>query len=273
MSKNFNARFDIVGATDLGSSIWEVTGDVIDSTLDGWFVGDVQAGDAIVDESGFFGTYNRWQVVSVEATGISAYVGATANSIRLHAVWDDVGDPDLNGPAGGTAYIARTSANKKLVWSGSVSQQLISEALQNRIHSINAFHSIDPFLNKYVKNETGSEIPQYKVVAWEDDGTVALATATEHSLSDIAGITIKAIPNNDWGWIVKTGYIPNALSGMNAAPGDTIYLSETAGEMTKTCPSSIEDTLIKIGRAEPPSGIVSTIANDLHMELEILAEP
>lgn len=273
MSKNFNARFDIDGSTDLGSGIWEVTGIVIDSTLDGYSVADVQIGDAFVDESGFYGTYNRWKVVDIVGIGSGAYQGATINSIKLHATWDDVGDEDTNGPAGGSAFIGRTSDNRKIIWSGSVASQLISEPLQNRIHSINAFHSIDPFMNKYVKNTTGVAIPAYSVLCWLDDGTVGLAEADVVVKSDIAGININPIANNAWGWIIKTGYIQGALTGLNAIPGATVYLSEEAGRMTLTAPSAYTDSIIKIGRAEPPSGIVSSVANDLHMELEILAEP
>lgn len=273
MSKNFNARFDIDGSTDLGNGQWEVTGTVIDSSLDGWYVGDVAVGDAFVDESGFFGTYNRWKVDSITIYGSGSYPGATANSIKLIASWDDVGDMDVNGPAGGTAYIARTSANRRLIWSGSVAVQLISEPLQNRVNSINGFYSIDPFMNKLVKNTTGVTIPAYSVLCWLDDGTVGLAEADVVSKSDIAGININPIGDNSWGWIIKTGYIAGALTGLNAVPGATVYLSETAGRMSLTSPSALTDTILKIGRAEPPSGVISSIANDLHMELEILAEP
>lgn len=273
MSKNFNARFDINGSSEIGGGQWEVTGDVIDSTLDGFSVADVRAGDAFVDESGFFGTYNRWKVDSIVSIGSGAYPGANVNSIKLIASWDDVGDVDLNGPSAGTAYIARTSDNRKIIWSGSVAAQLISEPLQNRIHSINAFYSIDPFMNKYVKNMTGVTIPEYSVLCWLDDGTVGLAEADVVVKSDIAGINIKPIADGEWGWIIKTGYIPGALTGLNAVPGATVYLSEESGRMTLTAPTSYSDTIIKIGRAEPPSGVVSSIANDLHMELEILAEP
>jgi hypothetical protein len=144
MSKKFNARFDIVGASDLGSGIWEVIGEVIDSTLEGWSVTDVQIGDAFVDESPFFGTYNRWKIVTIEDVGTSAYPGATTNGIRVHSIWDDEGAEDLNGPAAGTAFIGRTSLNKKLIEIGSVSLQLISEPLQTKLQSINNRAFIDP---------------------------------------------------------------------------------------------------------------------------------
>ena len=273
MSKQFNANFNISGVNDLGSGNWEIMGEVIDYSFDAWSVYDVQAGDCVVDESPFYGTYNRWKVTSIAAIGISSFGGATANSIRLVAIWDDVGDMDTNGPAGGIALIARPSENRRIVWNGSITQQGISEALQNRINSINNFVAIDPFLYKSVKNGTLTTFPAYSVLAWEDDGTVSLATATSHSLSDIAGICVKSIEPNAFGTVIKMGYIPDALIGYSASPGNTVYLSETPGQMTLTCPTSLTDTIIKIGRAEPPSGIATSTANDLHMEMEVMAEP
>ena len=273
MSKIFNANFNIVGASELGGGIWEVTGDVTDNSLDGWSVTDVQIGDAFVDESLFFGTLNRWRVVEITAIGSGSYAGARSNSIKLNATWDDLGDQDSNGPAGGTAVIARTSPNRRIMWSSSIAVQLISDPLATRVAAINNFFNVDPFMSKYVKNTTGVSFPAYSVLCWLDDGTVNLAEADIVVKSDIAGINPSPIGNNEWGWIIKTGYIPNALVGLNATPGAYVYLSETAGRMTLISPAALGDTIMKIGRAEPPSGLVSSIANDLHMELEIIAEP
>lgn len=274
MSKQFCARFEIFGAGEITPGEWEVIGDVVDSSPDAWTVFDVSVTDCFVDDNSFFGTNNRWKITEITTVGPTAYSGGNSNSIKIKAVWDDVGDMDINGPAAGMAFISRVSSNKSIMWEGySAYLGGVTDGVMAKVRTINAFNKIDPFMNKYVKNQTGVTIPQYKLVAWEDDGSVALATATSHSLSDIAGVTTKAINDNEWGWLIKTGYIPNALSGLNAVPGDTIYLSETPGEMTRICPEAYTDTIIKIGRAEPPSGVLSSIANDLHMEMEVLAEP
>lgn len=271
MSKQFNAQFNITGASQDGI-LWRVTGDVADFSPDSWSVLDVKPGDCFVDENSFFGTNNRWEVTLVEVTGASAYPGGNFNSIRLLAKWDDIGDEDTNGPGAGVGLIGRVSENKRILWAGAISYQGVSEGLQNRLRNINDFYSIDPFMNKYVKNMLGVTIPAYSVLCWLDDGTVGLAEADVSTKADIAGINTKEIADGSWGWIVKTGYIPNALIGLNATPGAYVYLSEESGRMTLTAPSPLSDTIMKIGRAEPPSGIVSAIANDLHMELEILAE-
>jgi hypothetical protein len=273
MSKVFNANFNIIGSDDMGGGEWQVTGDVIDYTMDGWSNSDVQVGDAFVDESLFFGTLNRWRVIQIVTIGSSSYPGGNANSIKLRAVWDDLGDSDANGPAGGVAVISRTSPNRRMMWSSSISAQLISDPLATRVAAINNFFNVDPFMAKYVKNVTGVAIPAYSVLCWLDDGTIGLAEADVIAKSDIAGINPTQIANGAWGWIIKTGYIPNALVGLNAIPGAHVYLSEEAGRMTLTSPSPLTDTIVKIGRAEPPSGVVSAVANDLHMEIEFLSEP
>lgn len=270
MSKSFNANFNISGSAEITPGNWEVTGEVIDYSLDGWSVNDVAVGDAFVDESPFFGTNNRWKVSEILTIGPSSYPGATANSIRLMAVWDDIGDPDPNGPSGGISLIGRTSPNQKMLWSGSVGSQLIPETIQNKIHNINAFYNIDPHNFKYVKNDTGSLIEKFKVVAWLDDGGMTKATCLNRALSDIIGVTIEDIPDGSFGWVWKLGYVPGAIAHLNASPGNYVYLSDVPGEMTLTPPNL--DNQIKIGKAEPPSGIKSSHATDLHIEFEIIFE-
>ena len=273
MSKKINANFTIFGAEEISVGLWEITGSVIDYTLDGWSVADINTQCCFVDESAFFGTYNRWKITQVIATGAGAFVGANATSIKLRCVWDDLGEPDFNGPAAGSAFLSETSPVMESMWIGSTSLQLISEGLQAKLSSINQFRAIDRFLQKKVKNGLGSEIPKYSVLAWQDDGTVTFADASVHSVSDFAGISLEVIPIGAFGLVQKTGYIPGALQSLGALPGNYIYLSTSPGQMTLNPEDSESDTILKLGKAEPPSGIASPNAIDLHMEIEVISEP
>ena len=126
-------------------------------------------------------------------------------------------------------------------------------------------------LAKIHKNGTGSTIAAFKVVAWQDDGTVALAEADMPSVSDLAGITIAPILAGAFGIVIKLGNVPGALAGLGALPGAPVYLSDTAGGMSLTPPPGLTDALIRLGRAEPADAVASATANDLWLSPEILA--
>ena len=125
---------------------------------------------------------------------------------------------------------------------------------------------------KPCKNTTGATIPQYSMVAWLDDGSIALADANEISLSDLCGITLEAIDDGNFGLVCKLGTIPNALSGLGAKPGQWIYLSETAGGMSLTPPSGLTDNVIILGKAEPPDGVATPIADALFLKPSYITE-
>lgn len=125
--------------------------------------------------------------------------------------------------------------------------------------------------SKLVKNMTGTELSPYRVVAWTNTGTVELASALDVSITDIAGITNETIANTTFGKITQGGTIPDILVGMNAVPGQIVYLSAVPGELTLTPPTTPGSTVIKVGKAEPPSGGTG-LALDLLIELELLWE-
>lgn len=272
MSKQFNANLSIVGAEEISSGIWRVFALITDYSTDGWSVADVQVGDSFVDESPLFGTYNRWRITEITGTGSSAYFGGEFNSINFLCQWDDLGESDAFGPQG-TGIISRTSESMRNMWGGSVALQLISEPVAQKVQAINNFGFIDKFMQKSVKNGHTGTLLKNRLLAWNDDGTVTYANASVHSVSDIAGITLEDIAQFSFGRIQKTGYIVGALVGLGALPGNTIFLSDVDGIMSLDAPTGATDSIIKIGRAEPPSGIASPNANDLHMEVEYISEP
>ena len=125
-------------------------------------------------------------------------------------------------------------------------------------------------------NNTASAIPIGKAVAWEDDGSIILADANDMDASDFVGITAEEIPpSGGVGFVAREGYIPDVTAGLDAGsdptPGSIIYLSETAGEITLAYPTGIMDTVLKLGRAEPPEGVAGN-ATSLWLHPEVIAE-
>jgi hypothetical protein len=274
MSKNFSARFEIFGAGESSPGVWQVVGDVIDFSPDAWTVFDVAVGDCFVDENSFFGTNNRWKVTQILGVGPTAYGGGNSNSINLVAEWDDLGDPDVNGPAAGFSFLSRVSGTQRLMWEGYTAYLGgVTDGVMSKVRSINAFGKIDRFMQKSVKNGHTVKLDKNRILAWKDDGTVAYGNASVHSVSDIAGLSLEDIEMDVFGQMQKTGYIPGALTGMGALPGAPVFLSSVDGMMSLTPPTGATDSIIKIGRAEPPSGVASGSADDLHMEIEYISEP
>ena len=128
-------------------------------------------------------------------------------------------------------------------------------------------------LTKLVKNTTGLTIPAGSVVAWLDDGTVALADANIMSLSDFCGITKGSISHGDFGLVVKMGNIPALIAGLGATVGAYIYMGEAPGTMSLVPPPFIgENSIIILGRAEPPDGIATAVAGDLFLQPAYISE-
>jgi hypothetical protein len=90
---------------------------------------------------------------------------------------------------------------------------------------------------KRAKNMTGVTILANKLTAWLDTGKIALASATTHSLNDIAGFAEQDILTGTYGRLIKIGNIPGLLIGKGATPGQPVYLSDTPGEVTLTLPT------------------------------------
>ena len=125
---------------------------------------------------------------------------------------------------------------------------------------------------KSVRNLTNTTIPIFKAVAWLDDGSVIPASALTSSVSDLAGITMAAILSNTFGIVNKGGNITNALVGLNATPGQYVFLGLADGELTLTAPSENPDAaIIKLGRAEPAPNSTTGIATDLFFAPEDIA--
>jgi len=126
-------------------------------------------------------------------------------------------------------------------------------------------------LGRLCKNGSGVAIPAGKVVAWNNDGSMSLADANISALSDIIGVTAHLIPDQQFGTVIRAGAVPGSVTSLSATVGASVYLSETAGEMTLT-PPPITESVIRLGRAEPADGVASFTATDLWLNPEFISE-
>jgi 3D (Asp-Asp-Asp) domain-containing protein len=266
----FNARFIPQSSTQLTPTTWTVDAELFDGIgLFSCF--DIQLGDIVFldcfNSFSFPSTVNRYKVTQINSR--------SSFEINCDLAWDDEGTDivDIGEVTGSAGFISRPSSNQQLSFHAAPTLHTIPDYVIQYARNNDMMNLIDPFGKKKVKNMTGTQIEKYQIVAWTDVGTVALADATLHTLSDIAGMTLTVIPNGSWGWILKQGYAAGALDGMGAIPGDKILLSPTVpGLMTKDPITDLDVSIIGIGRAEPPSGVASANAIDLHMELNIEQE-
>jgi hypothetical protein len=124
--------------------------------------------------------------------------------------------------------------------------------------------------SKIAFNNSGSLILPLKAVAWKDDNSIALADADGIGIDDFAGITQSGISNQGYGLIYKLGEVPNALVGKGAIAGQSVFLSAIPGELTLVAP--LTGTVLRIGRAEPPSGGGTGEATSLFIDPQIVSE-
>jgi hypothetical protein len=125
---------------------------------------------------------------------------------------------------------------------------------------------------RQAKNQTGQPIAAFRVCAWEDDNSIVLASAVGANTSDIAGVTTAAIPNLQKGLVQRIGRVKNALAGLGAIAGQSIFLSETPGELTLIAPTVINSSIIRVGTAEPSDDSLITEAADLLLNIDIISE-
>jgi hypothetical protein len=263
----FNAKFTPTACQQVSTYEFDVHANIFDG------LGFYSAFDVKVNDLVYLDCF-----VSISAPGtVSKYVvtqihNATFPEVYCRLQWADNGTVISPDEVVGTdGFISRATVNRGFAFHASPTVHTIPDYVIQYSRNIESEMLLDPFFFKFVKNGTGVAFPPFRALAWEDDGTVALGDARTSSLSDIAGINTKEILPGDFGWIIKTGYIPNALVGLNALPGNFIYLGND-GLLTLAFPPDETSDVIKLGRAEPPSGVASSAAIDLHMELEVFAE-
>lgn len=103
------------------------------------------------------------------------------------------------------------------------------------------------------------------------DGGVALADPTDDSRVIMAGVTTAEIPSMTYGWIIKTGPVPNLADGLSPVQGDSIFLSEVAGNLTATPPEAVTSAIVRIGYVVPNES--TGLPTDLYVDIEVLTRP
>ena len=278
MSKVFSARFTILGSIPLANpGDFEVYGEVVDASFDGYLPSDVGPDDLFIDENIFSGAHNRYKVLSVIATGSGAFAGANYNSIHLNARWDDDGSYDPNGPVG-VGVIGKPTPlgiSELPAWT----LQNVSEAVIARARNIDMRYVIDPALNHITKIKYSGSldlIPAFKPVALKSNGSIVLADADGLNTEVLIGFTLEPIAVGGKGKVLLTATnAPNVLSGLGFAPNETILLSKTAGVLTNDFNSFDinTDTIMKVGIADCANDTQSSVATDLIMMTEVLSQP
>jgi hypothetical protein len=107
--------------------------------------------------------------------------------------------------------------------------------------------------------------PKNKVGALNTDGSVVLADCTNPAKQNIAGICFEDIISGEKGYFLQLETATDALVGLGAQAGDSIYLAVVAGDMTTTAPSGPGEAVIRLGVAEanPVSGLITDLRIDL----------
>lgn len=127
---------------------------------------------------------------------------------------------------------------------------------------------------KMMINGEGSTITQNKPVSIKDDGSVCLADSDVTQRSRPIGFMKAATSNTIAGKVILFGRnLPGVLTGLGFAPGDDIFMSETAGMLTNDAGSfsSNDDNIVRLGVACCADGVTGVLATDLILMREVLA--
>jgi len=113
-----------------------------------------------------------------------------------------------------------------------------------------------------------------KLVSVTTDGKAVLADSDVAEASRPIGFMKAATAAAATGKVILFGRnLPGVLSGLGFAPGDDIFMSETAGVLTNN-PGDFtgsDDNIIRIGVATCADGATAALATDLIMMREVIA--
>jgi len=106
-------------------------------------------------------------------------------------------------------------------------------------------------LRTYVKNTSGSAMTKGQAVYVSGaDGTnvtIQLATAsTEAGSSKTLGILYQGLANNEFGWVVESGYL-GGIDTSAATAGDSVWLGNTPGSLVFGAPPAEPSNSVYIG--------------------------
>lgn len=131
-------------------------------------------------------------------------------------------------------------------------------------------------VTKVMQNTSGVTIPAGKPVAKRADGGIQLADSDGVSSQNYIGVANEEIAASATGEVTLIGpNIAGAVSGLGLAPGDDVFIGETAGEFVGPAHAFTgdNDSIIKVGVADCAAGAASATATDLVMFTEVVLRP
>jgi hypothetical protein len=99
-------------------------------------------------------------------------------------------------------------------------------------------------------NGNPGPIPQFRVTAWNADGQIVLADPTDTNPLRIVGVAYDTVQSGAQGLFVQAGAVEGALAGLNARPGDPIYLGLVPGSLVLSPPTNPNAQKLQVGFAE-----------------------
>jgi len=106
-------------------------------------------------------------------------------------------------------------------------------------------------LRTYVKNTSGSAMTKGQAVyvngAEGTNVTIQLATAsTEAGSSKVLGLLYQGLANNEFGWVVESGYL-GGIDTSAATAGDSVWLDNTPGSLVFGAPPAEPSNSVYLG--------------------------
>lgn len=126
---------------------------------------------------------------------------------------------------------------------------------------------------KTMVNANSALIPAGKPVAVTPTG-IRLADTDDVLKKKYNGFSVEDIAYPGSGKVFLTGdNLPGVLTGLGFAPGDDIFIGETAGLLTNDISafSGFDDDIIRVGIADSAEDTVSALATDLIMQTDVVS--
>jgi len=128
----FQAKYRINTVSLVTTGVWQLSGEVLDSSPDGFIAADAEVGNLVFDESLEDGVVNRWRITEIVSAGTP-----TVETLVAKVVYDETGSPaGMGEPVTCDGAICDKTANYSLSQTPSVEWTNISESIQTAIRNI-----------------------------------------------------------------------------------------------------------------------------------------
>jgi len=107
-------------------------------------------------------------------------------------------------------------------------------------------------------------IVKHCIVHLHTDGTIRKADADDSTRLSAIGITMSAITSGNWGRVRVLGWVDyddTSKTALGATRGDILYVSSTAGELTKTKPTTANAQIFGYAKTTTAANITRIVIN------------